>query len=62
MQNLKIETVSDGMTVRVTDTQSEEWMQESSVQAVLLFSILDKLEEIRCGLIDVESAIEQPKS
>ena len=28
-----------------------------SVEANLLFSILEKLEEIRCGIIDVEDAV-----
>jgi hypothetical protein len=34
-------------------------IQEQSVDTILLFKILEKLEEIRCGLIDVETAIEK---
>lgn len=34
------------------------YIESQSVEANLLFAILDKLEEIRCGLIDVEDAVE----
>ena len=35
------------------------YIESQSVEANLLFMILDKLEEIRCGLIDVERIIEK---
>lgn len=62
MPSFKIEKISEDMKIRVTDEDSGEWMQESSVQAILLFSIIEKLEEIRCGLIDVETAVEKTDS
>lgn len=33
------------------------FIESQFVEANLLFAILDKLEEIRCGLIDVEDAV-----
>lgn len=35
------------------------FIESQSVESFLLFSILNKLEEIRCGLIDVEEAIKK---
>ena len=37
------------------------FVADRSCKALLLFAILDKLEEIRCGLIDVETAIKNVK-
>tara|TARA_Y100001954_G_scaffold238820_1_gene308753 strand:- start:30860 stop:31069 length:210 start_codon:yes stop_codon:yes gene_type:complete len=38
---------------------SGEWAATQSVEAALLLDILNKLEEIRCGIIDVEDSIEK---
>jgi hypothetical protein len=35
------------------------YIESQSVEANLLFIILEKFEEIRCGLIDVEHVIEK---
>ena len=41
--------------VRITDNDGR-FIRSQSVEANLLFAMLEKLEEIRCGLIDVEEA------
>ena len=33
------------------------FIRSQSVEANLLFAILEKLEEIRCGLIDIENGV-----
>ena len=49
-----------GGIVYVKNTKSNSLCRgDSSVQANLLFAILEKLEEIRCGIIDVETEISQ---
>lgn len=45
-------------TIRVIDSDYNPIRESDSVEANLLFAILEKLEEIRCGLIDVENKIE----
>lgn len=57
MPEFKIENLK-GTIVRVTDLESAAWMQKDTVEVILQFAILEKLEEIRCGLIDVEAAAE----
>jgi hypothetical protein len=37
------------------------YIQSQSVEANLLYEILQKLEEIRCGLIDIETAVYPPR-
>lgn len=34
-------------------------ISSQTVEALLLFAILDKLEQIRCGNIDIETAIKE---
>jgi len=44
--------------LRVTvKAESGGHIASQTVEAVLMLAILEKLEEIRCGLIDVESAV-----
>ena len=38
------------------------FVTSQSVEANLLFAILEKLEEIRCGIIDVEDVIQDAKN
>ena len=57
MPEFKIENLK-GSIVRVTEIESGEYMQKDTVEVALQFAILEKLEEIRCGLIDVETAVE----
>jgi len=40
--------------VRITEND-HGFIRSQSVEANLLFAILEKLEEIRCGIIDVEN-------
>ena len=42
-------------------SDGEEFVEIKSVEAKILFSILEKLEEIRCGLIDIENTMENIK-
>jgi len=44
-------------TIKITDAK-DGYIESSSVTANLLYEILQKLEEIRCGIIDVEDSIE----
>lgn len=39
--------------IRVTD-EDGGYIESQSVEANVLFAILEKLEEVRCGLIDIE--------
>ena len=55
--NLKIEKAPN-MRIIVKDEVGGK-IQAQSVEAVLLFGILEKLEEIHCGIIDVESAVDE---
>ena len=57
MPKFKIEKVKD-MKIRATDLATGEFTQSNDIEVILQFAILEKLEEIRCGLIDVETAIE----
>ena len=47
----------DGNWIQVTESNNGCGIQSKTVEANLLFAILEKLEEIRCGLIDVENAV-----
>ena len=54
---MKIEQVTPN---RIFITESGGTIiQSQTVEANLLFAILEKLEEIRCGIIDVEEAQKQ---
>jgi hypothetical protein len=57
MPKFKIEKVND-MKIRATEIETGEFIQSNDIEVILQFAILEKLEEIRCGLIDVETAIE----
>ena len=39
--------------------RDDEFIESQSVEANLLYEILGKLEEIRCCIIDVKSAVEK---
>lgn len=54
--NIKIEQVKNNR-IRVTDLGDKGFIQSQSVESNILFAILEKLEEIRCGVIDVENEI-----
>ena len=49
---------SANMRIQVTDGVGGS-INSQTVEANILFAILEKLEEIRCGIIDVESAVER---
>jgi len=57
MSEFKIQKTKE-MKIVVEDLANGEKMWGDSIEVVLQFAILEKLEEIRCGLIDVETAIE----
>ena len=44
-------------TIRV-DTMGDGFVESQSAESHILFAILQKLEEIRCGIIDVESSVD----
>ena len=48
---------SDNINIRVTDKSG--YVESQTVEANLLFAILEKLEEIRWGIIDVENILER---
>jgi len=56
MADLMIEKTSH-MRILVTDLDNGGSIETQSVEANLLYALLEKLEEIRCCTIDVESAI-----
>jgi len=56
MAELDIEK-RDHMRIRVTDLDNGGSIETQTVEANLLYAILEKLEEIRCGVIDVENEI-----
>lgn len=43
--------------IKITDLDEGGSIESQSVEANLLYAILEKLEEIRCGVIDVENEI-----
>lgn len=45
-----------------TSNWDSPYIKEQSVQACLLFGIIQKLEEIRCGLIDIEEEIKKVRT
>ena len=47
---------SDNLRITITD-EDGGFIRDQSVEAILLYAILEKLEEIRCGIIDVEDAV-----
>ena len=49
---VKIESRGN-MKIRIT-SKDDGYIESQTVEANLLFAILEKLEEIRCGIIDVE--------
>ena len=59
MDYMKIEKTAEGkplITFKPTG-----YMPIESAEGYLMLMILEKLEEIRCGIIDVETATEQAK-
>jgi len=56
LNKLTIELVDTGLKYQIDDKQV---IQSATLEQLLLFAILEKLEEIRCGLIDVETKIEE---
>ena len=55
---MKIERYSN-CRIRIID-DDKGFIESQSVESQILFSIYNKLEEIRCCIIDVETAIEKP--
>jgi hypothetical protein len=55
---MKIERISPN-TIRITESDSGAIIQSQSVEANLQFAIIEKLEEIRCGLIDIEDSVDK---
>ncbi len=53
---MKIEREKSLNWIRITE-DSGAFLRSQSVEVNLLFEILQKLEEIRCGLIDVENVV-----
>lgn len=47
--------------VKITNDDSG-YIESSSVEANILFAILNKLEEIRCGLIDIETVVDDSET
>jgi len=60
MDYMKIEKTADGKPV-ITFKPSG-YMPIESAEGYLMLMILEKLEEIRCGLIDVETAVEKSQN
>jgi len=56
MANLDFEKINN-MRIRATDLDNGGSIETQTVEANLMFAILEKLEEIRCCTIDVEGAI-----
>lgn len=55
MSEVKIE-LNRHMKIRIT-AEDGGFIESQSVEANLLFAILEKLEEVRCGLIDIEDNV-----
>ena len=53
---MKIERVKYNR-IRIEEESSHALIQSQSVESNLLYAILEKLEEIRCCVIDVEMAV-----
>ncbi len=51
---------NDNLSIKITSKKGGH-IKSQSVEANLLFAILEKLEEIRVGVIDVEIAVEKEK-
>jgi len=43
--------------IRVTDLDDGGYIESQTVESNILFAILEKLEEIRCGIINVENEL-----
>ena len=56
MANLDFEKI-DNLIIRVNDLDNGENIEAQTVEANLLFAILEKLEEIRMQGVDIENAI-----
>jgi len=57
MADLDFEKINN-MRIRVTDLDNGGSIETQTVEANLMFAILEKLEEIRMQGIDIENAIE----
>lgn len=51
----EIEIIRENRNIIVRKPKSLGYIEEQSVQSNILFAILEKLEEIRCGIINVEN-------
>ena len=51
------ETMDSGYQYIAVKHDNGAVITSSEVDSYILFAVLDKLEEIRCGLIDVEEAV-----
>lgn len=58
MADLDFEKI-DNMRIRVTDLDNGGSIETQTVEANLLFAILEKLDEVRMQGIDIENAIEK---
>ncbi|MCK5016527.1 MAG: hypothetical protein KAS32_05575 [Candidatus Peribacteraceae bacterium] len=56
MANICIERKGN-MKVRVSNTHNDDFIESKSVEAHLMLAILEKLEEIRLGVVEVECAV-----
>ena len=54
---MKIEQDKYQKVILTTDEDGGGYIESQSVEANLLVAILEKLEEIRCGIINVEEAV-----
>lgn len=50
-------TVDENFRVIAKNNKGGGKIESQSVESLLLMAILDKLEDIRCGIIDVEEAV-----
>lgn len=53
-----MEIKKEGHNKIIIGNEETGFIVSQTVEACLLYAILEKLEEIRCGIIDIESLIE----
>ena len=58
MSKINIKKINN-LRIKVTDLDNGGSIETQSVEANLLYAILDKLEELRCCSIDIEDAIDR---
>ena len=54
-------TLNDQLLIVKVVTDDDGYIESQKVEAILLYKLLEKLEEIRCGLIDIEGGVEELK-